>query len=555
MFSSTDSPILPEICSILDFRRPSQLPGSRRFGIFNNRRLFDFQLGVSLGEGRRLQFTGDRCDDDVLDYIRQDPDLSTFEDLLDTAGLQDIFLCAGPFTVLAPTNEAFAAMDPALLAQLRQPANQELLQEVLLYHLLPEYQPSRSFVAGPAETMLFDDNIDVQLAPLRFDGAGVINPDNIACNGVVHTIDDVLVPGQDNCSDLTFVNRRRLQDTDCDTDILETARGIDELSTVVSLIDSAGLDYIFDCPGPFTALLPNNDAFENLSEADLNFLLDPSNVAALEELLLYHILPNRTMTADFMPGPTATLSDSDVEVRLFPLRFDDASVVTPDIDACEGLIDIIDTVLSPFLFPTPTPTSSPTAAPTPEDICDLFTFNRRIRMLQDGGEGCTTNVFDTAQANPDLEIITELISFAGLEPIFDCAGPFTALLPTNAAMEALENDRPEFLQTLATDPGELRDFLLYHILPGAQLTTDFSAGPSDTLLDGNQVEVTLDPLEFDGFGVQTGDIQACNGFIHIIGGILECTSVLCNWESFSHTIIPQRTQPQRQQPRLRPKHQ
>lgn len=76
----------------------------------------------------------------------------------------------------APTNEAFENIDPDLLDVLLQPENQEFLQEILLYHLLPGYQPSDELQEGPYETLLFGFDVNVSVDPIGFDDASVIRP-------------------------------------------------------------------------------------------------------------------------------------------------------------------------------------------------------------------------------------------------------------------------------------------------------------------------------------------------------------------------------------------
>lgn len=99
-------------------------------------------------------------------------------------------------------------------------------------------------------------------------------------------------------------------------------------------------------------------------------------------------------------------------------------------------------------------------------------------------------------------------------------GAFTALFPTNAAFDALD---PVVLNELLLPENKetLQNFLLYHILPGATLTTGFTTGPTDTLFTGNQVEVGLDPIQFDNANVVTPDIVTCNGYIQIIDSVLD----------------------------------
>lgn len=309
-----------------------------------------------------------------------------------------------------------------------QPENQEYLQEILLYHILPGYLPSSTIQKGPYETLLFGFDVDVLLDPLRFNDASTIRPDTLACNGVVHIISEVLMPPEpDFCNAFTFNDVRRLQEggESCNPNVLEAARDDPDFSTVVSLIEAAGNDLvnIFNCAGPFTANLPANEAFDALDPAYLEYLLDPANIDDLQDLLLYHILPGATLSGEFMSGPADTLLPGQtVEVGISPLVFDDANVLTADIPACNGIINKIDTVLIPFPVPVPAPTTAATPLPTPLDMCEEFTFDRRARKLQSGGQDCEKNVIEIAAQNPDLQIVTMLISVAGLEPIFSCAG-------------------------------------------------------------------------------------------------------------------------------------
>lgn len=142
----------------------------------------------------------------------------------------------------------------------------------------------------------------------------------------------LIPPEQDFCDAFTFDERRRLQDggEDCDPNILETARDDPDFSTVVSLIEAAGEDLVnvFNCPGPFTANLPQNEAFDALDPAYLQSLLDPANIDDLQDLLLYHVLPGATLSTEFTAGPTETLLPGEtVDVGVSPLTFDDADIV------------------------------------------------------------------------------------------------------------------------------------------------------------------------------------------------------------------------------------
>lgn len=197
IFLKTGSPVLPDVCELLDFRRPSQFP-YRTDGFFHRQlpAITEASTSVVLQEHeqhRQLQFEGERCQTNVLDTARELPSLSTFVTLIETAGLEDIFLCAGPFTALIPSNEAFEALDPDLVEFLLDPANAEILQEVLLYHILPNLYLSPTLVPGEVPT-LQGETVTVSLDPIVFNQASVLMPDIPACNGAIHVVGDVLIP-------------------------------------------------------------------------------------------------------------------------------------------------------------------------------------------------------------------------------------------------------------------------------------------------------------------------------------------------------------------------
>jgi uncharacterized surface protein with fasciclin (FAS1) repeats len=135
------------------------------------------------------------CKPNMYDVLLDNPDTENFAALLQAAGLTEIFLCAGPFTVLAPSNDAIEAIGQETLDELLLPENREKLQELLLYHILPGYEPSTALEPGPLDTLIEGASVDVTLPPPAFNGAEVIDADNAGCNGIMHVIDDVLTPG------------------------------------------------------------------------------------------------------------------------------------------------------------------------------------------------------------------------------------------------------------------------------------------------------------------------------------------------------------------------
>jgi uncharacterized surface protein with fasciclin (FAS1) repeats len=129
----------------------------------------------------------------VADTIARDPQLSTLNGLVKQAGLTDTLKAAGPYTVFAPTNDAFKAVPAKALDELaKDPAK---LKNVLSYHVLPAKVAAADVKNGNAKTV---QGANVALAKagtfVTVEDAMVQNADIAATNGVVHTVDRVLMP-------------------------------------------------------------------------------------------------------------------------------------------------------------------------------------------------------------------------------------------------------------------------------------------------------------------------------------------------------------------------
>lgn len=140
--------------------------------------------------------SSDNCSPNLLHQLAEIPEMSAFLHLLAMADLTCMLHCGGPFTILAPTNGAFADLDPRQFSELTRPENRDMLQDLMLHHILPGKHLSPDLRPGPQTTMSAEAT-DVTLDPPMFDQSNVISPDNEACNGVVHGIDKVLDKSED----------------------------------------------------------------------------------------------------------------------------------------------------------------------------------------------------------------------------------------------------------------------------------------------------------------------------------------------------------------------
>lgn len=136
----------------------------------------------------------------LVDVVAGNPDFSTLAAAIDAAGLTETLAGPGPYTVFAPTNEAFAALAPGELDTLLLPENQDKLTRIISYHVIPGTVMAADVPAEEAGTATASiNNLDLSVRRLA-DGSVMVNQYTVtasdlpAANGVVHVIDGVLIP-------------------------------------------------------------------------------------------------------------------------------------------------------------------------------------------------------------------------------------------------------------------------------------------------------------------------------------------------------------------------
>jgi uncharacterized surface protein with fasciclin (FAS1) repeats len=136
------------------------------------------------------------------------------------------------------------------------------------------------------------------------------------------------------------------------TDIVDTAAATDNLKTWLSAIKAAGLAETLKGDGPFTVLVPTDEAFAKLPEGTLDNLLKPDNKEKLVAMLKYHVVPSKTVASDIAKLDGQELRTSEgtsarVEAKDGNVTIGGAKVIKPDIECTNGVIHVIDTVLMP----------------------------------------------------------------------------------------------------------------------------------------------------------------------------------------------------------------
>jgi uncharacterized surface protein with fasciclin (FAS1) repeats len=138
----------------------------------------------------------------IVEVASANPDFSTLVAAVSAAGLAETLSGTGPFTVFAPTNEAFAALPAGLLDKLLLPENKDVLTKILTYHVVAGNVPSSAVTAGKVPTVEGSEATITTDGGIKIDGATVVTPDVAASNGVIHVIDAVIVPADVDVSKL-----------------------------------------------------------------------------------------------------------------------------------------------------------------------------------------------------------------------------------------------------------------------------------------------------------------------------------------------------------------
>ncbi|WP_027328108.1 fasciclin domain-containing protein [Marinimicrobium agarilyticum] len=280
----------------------------------------------------------------IMDVARSNDDFETLVTLLEATDL-DMTLAdmESNFTVFAPTDAAFDAVDPDVLAALEN--DSDLLSDVLLYHVIP----GDPIMASAAISVAQSDMSTVEMAnedmaglsyvgeQLYINTSSVVTANVGAGNGVIHAIDQVMMPPAVTNSELTIAG---------------FAAGNENFSTLVSLLQQENLvATLDDAEGSFTVFAPTNAAFDKIPEEDLSAL--QANSEALTEVLLSHVVSGAevdSVTAFTLNGTDVeTVSGNMVGIDIVDgmLQVGGATVTMYDVQTTNGIIHVIDTVIMP----------------------------------------------------------------------------------------------------------------------------------------------------------------------------------------------------------------
>ena len=413
----------------------------------------------------------------VVDIIVNSEDHTVLEAAVIEANLAGTLSGDGPFTVFAPTDEAFATLLDALGYTAEELLAYPVLTDILLYHVVGAQALSTDLTDGQQINTLLEDDVLVTINEngVFINQAQVIVADLEANNGVVHVIDAVLVP--EPAESNTVV------------DIIVNS----EVHTVLEdAVVAADLVSALSGEGPFTVFAPTDDAFTALLAA-LGFTAEELLAyPGLTDVLLYHVVEAQALSTDLTDGQEiTTLLDEDVQVTITAdgVFINQAQVIVADLEADNGVVHVIDAVLVPEI------------EELPETVVDII-------------------------VESEVHTLLELaVGAAGLVDALSGEGPFTVFAPTDDAVVALTEALGITADDLLALPN-LGEILQYHVVAGEAFSDDLEDGQMITTLLGQDVTVSIDDagVMINEAMVIIADLEAENGVVHVIDAVLVPTA-------------------------------
>ncbi|MEM9000122.1 MAG: fasciclin domain-containing protein [Bacteroidota bacterium] len=421
----------------------------------------------------------------IVDLATGADNLTSLVAALERAGLVTTLQGDGPFTVFAPTDDAFATFLTENNFSSLDEVPVDLLTDVLLNHVVSGTNLSTSlttgYISGLSTAGADGRNLSLYIntdSGVSINGvAQVIMADLEADNGVVHIVDAVIgLP-----------------------DIVDHAVANTDFSSLVGALTDGGnttfTDLLSDDTTDFTVFAPVNDAFAafmNPNDNDLN------------DILSYHVIPGTAAFSDELMNmyvaTAATNADSDILNQYINtdggVSINGASnVALADVVATNGVIHAVDAVID-----LPTVVTFAVADPTFSSLVEALTT-----------------------ATPATDFVSILTG----------DGPFTVFAPTDMAFQALLDSNMDWNSVADIEEGLLTDVLLHHVVNGNIRSTDLTPNGDTTAptLEGDNITITLPGTDGNigdvtdgagnmGIGIIVVDVQANNGVIHVIDTVL-----------------------------------
>jgi len=417
----------------------------------------------------------------IVEVAQGNPELSTLVDAIVAAGLADALSGDGPFTVFAPTNAAFNKLDPEVLNNII--ATPSLLTALLQYHVVSGDVGSGDLTNGPVQTLLSGQTIDVNVSGggVTLNGSSnVTTADVEASNGVIHIIDEVLIP-----EDFYSMTLAMIVAGSPDHTILLSALSKPELADLLAAANDPTAD--------LTVFAPTDAAFEGVLAALGKTSIDEIPVEVLKEIVTYHILGGAVTSDQLSNGDVNTLLPGIVGGPEYEfvtvditdgVKINSANVTAADLKAVNGVAHVVDAVLLPSYI-----------AYSVGTIAEVVQFNNDFTILNAALR--KAELLETVAKTDNLTVFAP-----------DNAGFVAAGI---TSLDGLEKE-------------DLTPILTYHVLGAVVKAADLPADGMATTLNGemiylgylNQGRVLINGLT----EITAVDIEKSNGVIHVINRTL-----------------------------------
>lgn len=429
----------------------------------------------------------------IVDAVIPIPDITTFavadpnfenlvaaltrEDQPDFVSTLSATESPAPFTVFAPTNNAFAQLLESTEFETLADVPTDLLTEILNYHVITEaYVSSSDLTSGDVSTLGGDITIDAENTTITDANGRTIQiqvTDVNTANGVIHAIDMVILPEMETTPS-TF----------------EIIANSPDHTVLEQLLVETGLDQALN-DGTYTVFAPTDDAF---SEIDASTLSEEE----LTNILLNHVADETLMSSDLMTDyystlATETFTGNDNNISLYVNTEDGVSlngmsnVSTADIEASNGVVHVVDGVLT---------------------IPDITTF-----AIADPNFSTLVDALTRADQPDFVEILSS----------FDTSVPFTVFAPTNQAFtDLLVELELNSLDDIETDL--LTSTLNTHVIAEANVTSEMLPnGEVETLGEVITIDAgsaTITDINNRSIQIIVTDVQAGNGIVHAVDTVI-----------------------------------
>lgn len=432
-------------------------------------------LGLFLPQTAEAQFKwrSSGNDQNLVERLAGLDQYSTLVTAVTEAGLVDALSEIDQATIFAPTNEAFAKIPAESLSALL--ADKEALGNLLTYHVVAGRLSSYR-LGNQTLTALNEGTLEISRtrhrsfwwfsSTIKVNDSTVIKANLRAKNGIIHGIDTVLDPSFEPPQS-----------------ILDIAAGDENFSTLATLLQEAGLDRALDSDRlELTVFAPTNEAFEKLPAEVLEAVRNDPKLLGF--VLRNHIVRGSVKSSDLETGEVRSVARTNLDVVVGDdaITVGPATVVAADIMASNGVVHVINEVLVPETVET---------------------------------------LIGVVESRDELATFKTVLELTGYGPFFDRKPSYwnwTFFAPSNDAFNAIPADA---LSALIEDKRALRGVLRRHIAFGKITSADLADGAEVRTL-GNRLAVQIGEggVTFNGAPLVEADLEASNGVIHIIGGVL-----------------------------------